>query len=95
MRNYALIAFGLNTALMISDILALTCGDVYDFEEKPFKIHVNTSDYVFVSRNVENKPITRYMAIKIIKTSCAAVGIKENVDCHSLRKTFGYHSWKK
>jgi site-specific recombinase XerD len=35
------------------------------------------------------------MAIRIIKDSCAAVGIKENVGCHSLRKTFGYHSWKK
>ena len=128
MRNYALIVLGLNTALRISDILALTWGDVYDFEEKTFKIHVNikeqktgkdknfllnknaldgllkhkrqlghvnTLDYIFVSRNGENKPITRYMAIRIIKTSCAAVGIKENVGCHSLRKTFGYHSWKK
>jgi integrase len=128
MRNYALIVLGLNTALRISDILALTWGDVYDFEEKTFKTHVNikeqktgkdknfllnknalegllkykrqlghvsTPDFIFVSRNGENKPITRYMAIRIIKTSCAAVGIKENVGCHSLRKTFGYHSWKK
>lgn len=57
--------------------------------------HINFSDHVFISRNGENKAITRYMAIKIIKESCAAVGIKEHVGCHSLRKTFGYHSWKK
>ncbi|WP_416044956.1 tyrosine-type recombinase/integrase (plasmid) [Clostridium tyrobutyricum] len=56
--------------------------------------HIN-SDYIFKSREGQNKPITRYMAIKIIKSSCEAVGIKEHIGCHSLRKTFGYHSWKK
>ncbi|AGK96640.1 site-specific integrase [Clostridium pasteurianum] len=56
---------------------------------------INSSDYIFSSRNGQNKAITRYMAIKIVKESCSAVGIKEHVGCHSLRKTFGYHSWKK
>lgn len=57
--------------------------------------HINTLDYIFLSRQGQNMAISRYMAIRIIKDSCAAVGIKENVGCHSLRKTFGYHSWKK
>jgi integrase len=57
--------------------------------------HINSQDYVFKSREGVNKAITRHMAIRIIKEACAAVGIKENVGCHSLRKTFGYHSWKK
>ena len=57
--------------------------------------HINISDYIFKSREGQNKPITRYMAIKIIKGACEAVGIKEHIGCHSLRKTFGYHSWKK
>ena len=128
MRNYALIVLGINTALRVSDMLALTWGDVFDFEEKEFKTHVyimeqktsknkkfllnnsaleclkklkkdkskiNPHDYLFVSRQGDNKPITRFMASKIVKTSCAAVGIKEHIGCHSLRKTFGYHSWKK
>ncbi|AGK99617.1 site-specific integrase [Clostridium pasteurianum] len=56
---------------------------------------IDSSDYIFSSRNGQNKAITRYMAIKIVKESCSAVGIKEHVGCHSLRKTFGYHSWKK
>lgn len=57
--------------------------------------HINISDYIFKSREGQNKPITRYMAIKIIKGACEAVGIKDHIGCHSLRKTFGYHSWKK
>lgn len=57
--------------------------------------HINTLDYIFLSRQGQNTAITRHMAIRVIKESCAAVGIKENVGCHSLRKTFGYHSWKK
>lgn len=52
-------------------------------------------EYIFVSRNGSNKPITRFRANDIIKEACAAVGIKEHIGCHSLRKTFGYHSWKK
>jgi len=58
-------------------------------------VKIRPEEYVFVSRQGENKPITRFMASKIVKTSCEAVGIKEHIGCHSLRKTFGYHSWKK
>ncbi|AVQ47643.1 tyrosine-type recombinase/integrase [Clostridium botulinum] len=57
--------------------------------------YINVLDYIFQSREGKNKPITRSMALKIIKSSCNAVGIKEKIGCHSLRKTFGYHSWKK
>jgi integrase len=57
--------------------------------------HINVFEYIFKSREGQNKPISRYMAIKIIKEGCKAVGIKEHIGCHSLRKTFGYHSWKK
>lgn len=56
---------------------------------------IKPDDYVFMSRQGVNKPLTRFMALKIIKESCSAVGIKEVIGCHSLRKTFGYHSWKK
>ncbi|WP_373845169.1 tyrosine-type recombinase/integrase [Clostridium sp.] len=57
--------------------------------------HINAQEYIFKSREGQNRPITRYMAIKIIKGACEAVGIREHIGCHSLRKTFGYHSWKK
>ena len=40
-RNELLIILGLNTALRISDILALTWQDVYDFEWKEYRNHIN------------------------------------------------------
>ena len=43
-RNYSLIIIGLNTALRISDILCLTCGDVYDFEQKKFRAHMTVRE---------------------------------------------------
>lgn len=36
-----MIILGLNTALRISDILALQWQDVYDFEQKNYKNHIN------------------------------------------------------
>lgn len=52
-------------------------------------------DYIFKSREGENKPLTRQQALNILKDSAIAVGIKENVGTHTLRKTWGYHAWKK
>ncbi len=44
-RNYTLIITGLNSALRISDILHLTCGDVYDFEKKKWKTHIVITEH--------------------------------------------------
>ena len=40
------------------------------------------------------KAISRIQAHRIIRSAANAIGINHNVSCHSLRKTFGYHSWK-
>lgn len=52
------------------------------------------SDYLFKSRNGENKPITRVMAYLIISRACRKCGITDNIGTHTLRKTFGYHHYQ-
>ena len=39
------------------------------------------------------RAITRMQANRIVDEAAQAVGIPFKVSCHSLRKTFGYHSW--
>ena len=54
----------------------------------------STDAYLFPSR-WSNKPITRIQAYRIINLACKDLKIKENVGTHTLRKTFGYHFYKK
>ncbi len=41
LRNYVLLILGLNTALRISDLLALQWGQVFDFNHQTFFSHIN------------------------------------------------------
>lgn len=41
------------------------------------------------------KPITRVQAYRILNSVSKKVGIEEKIGTHSLRKTFGYHLYKK
>ncbi len=50
--------------------------------------------YLFKSRKEYNKPISRIQAYRIISEACNVIGI-DNVGTHSLRKTFGYHFYKR
>ena len=52
------------------------------------------SNYIFKSREGDNKPISRQQALNILKDAAESVGVKENIGTHSLRKTWGYHAWK-
>lgn len=56
---------------------------------------VSLDDYIFKSRKGENKPITRQRALSVLKDAAKAVGVKENIGTHSLRKIWGYWAWKK
>jgi len=123
-RNYVLATIGIHTALRISDILNLSCNDVYDFEKSTVRkkitlveqkskksktIHLNktvisalkvyfpqaTPDAPLICNPKTNRAISRIQAYRIIREAASAVGIGYNVSCHSLRKTFGYHSWKR
>lgn len=47
------------------------------------------SEYMFASRK-GGTPIKRQTVWKILNDAAQEVGIKENIGCHSMRKTFGY-----
>lgn len=125
-RNYALIIVGLNSALRISDILHLTCSDVYDFQKKDWKSHIivkeqktgkmnrvlinsemkkalaeyqkhilaSPTEWLFHGQLHIDKPLSRYQAHRIIREAAKYAGLNDDISCHSLRKTFGYHAWK-
>lgn len=52
-------------------------------------------DFIFKSREGSMKAISRQQALIIFKNAAKAVGINDNVGTHTLRKTWGYHAWKK
>ena len=68
-----------------------------DKAKKAIKEYLNTRNYtenepLFISR--KNKGfLLRQQAYKIINGVAKAVGIKENIGTHTLRKTFGYHAY--
>jgi integrase len=47
------------------------------------------------SHPTRNHPISRIQAYRILKAAAKLAGVAAPVSCHSLRKTFGYHLWKK
>ncbi|MHC0036318.1 tyrosine-type recombinase/integrase [Pseudoneobacillus sp. C159] len=55
---------------------------------------LTNEEYLFKSRKTE-KPITRQQAYRIIHQAAEAVGIEGKIGTNSLRKTFGYHAYKR
>lgn len=53
---------------------------------------VQPNHFIFTGRSV-NAPLCRTQAFRIIKQACADLHLPDNISCHSLRKTFGYHAW--
>lgn len=51
-------------------------------------------DYLFKSKK-NNNPITRQQAYRIINQVAKEVGINGKIGTHTLRKTFGYHAYRK
>lgn len=51
-------------------------------------------EYIFKSAKT-NHPITRQQAYRIINQAAKSVGVEDKIGTHSLRKTFGYHAYKK
>lgn len=55
--------------------------------------HLDKEGYVFESRQ-KGRPITRVQAYRIIRDGASAIELEGTISCHSMRKTFGYHSWQ-
>lgn len=61
------------------------------FEE--FTKGKESDDALFKSRF--GNRMDRYTAYRILKSACKSVGLQEKVGTHTMRKTFGYHHYKK
>lgn len=61
-------------------------------KHRPF---LRDDEYVFCSGKNRHEHITRNRAYHIIKDAATDTHVEGNISCHSLRKTFGYHAWKK
>lgn len=59
-----------------------------------YTVNLQDEDYLFQSYR-GNEPIQRVQAYKIINKAARAVGIEEEIGTHTLRKTFGYHFYKR
>lgn len=59
---------------------------------------LENEDYLFKSNKIDSegnsKPISRVQAYRILNHSAKAIGLSE-IGTHSMRKTFGYHYYKK
>jgi site-specific recombinase XerD len=55
---------------------------------------LNYNDFLFKSRKT-NDPISRQQAYRIINEAAKQAGISGSIGTHTLRKTFGYHAYKK
>ena len=71
-----------------------SCIDAFKLlrKNKPYK---KIDEYIFCSDKNPNEPLSRNRAYHIIKDAAVANHVEGNISCHSLRKTFGYHAWKK
>lgn len=56
--------------------------------------HLNSDDYLFQSTKTQ-KPITRQQAYRTIHHAAEAVGIQGKIGTNSMRKTFGFHAYKR
>lgn len=67
----------------------------YDLQDtiEDYTKNMDNDDYLFKSKR-SNKPIQRVQAYKILNKAAEKCGIVE-IGTHTLRKTFGYHFYKK
>ncbi|MEW5820481.1 MAG: site-specific integrase [Cyanobacteriota bacterium] len=93
--------------ISVKDNTHITIKEDKTGKEKRFLININLkqyidkyikamseNEYLFQSRQGNNKALTRVQAYRIINQVAKKVGIKERIGTHTLRKTFGYHHYQ-
>ena len=58
-------------------------------------VHFDSEGFIFTSQKPPYTKISRSQEFRIIKGAAVYCGLGDDISCHSLRKTFGYHAWKK
>lgn len=53
------------------------------------------NEYLFPSLRSPDRPLDRHQAYRIINKAARACGVTERIGTHTLRKTFGYHFYKR
>lgn len=61
---------------------------------KKERVNARPNDYIFTKNTDYTLPLSRSQAFRIVKRAAEESLHEENISCHSLRKTFGYHAWK-
>lgn len=64
--------------------------------QKEFRVYIEGKEdyeFLFKSRVGLNKPLSRSMAYKILRTAGERFGL-DDIGTHTMRKTFGYHLYK-
>jgi integrase len=116
-RDYIMFRIGCNTALRVSDLLALTVGQARNLDYitghaektgRAFRLLLTKTlkkeiadytkgmkddDPMFPSR-IGGKAITPVQAWRILNSAAKALGLPD-VGTHTMRKTFGYHFYRK
>lgn len=97
---YSILMLALYSDMKLSEILQLKTGDINSLDES-LKQHlkevvkgVDENDYVFKEFKGRTKPISRHMALSVIKEAAEYAGVKEEIGTHSLRKTWGWNLWQ-
>ncbi|WP_102026214.1 tyrosine-type recombinase/integrase [Salirhabdus sp. Marseille-P4669] len=56
--------------------------------------NLSSNDFLFKSKK-KNQPISRQQAYRIINQAARNAGVTGKIGTHTLRKTFGYHAYRK
>lgn len=100
-RDYALFVMGINTALRISDLLALMWGDVYDFPRKEYLHHIyvterKTQKYTCIALNPSCiEALTILMAYSNPKSESEYIFYSGHNQCKHISRNCAYHIIKK